>query len=150
MKRKTILYSFITIVIIIVSLGYIVLNEYNRKHKDVTDIPAAFTMNSDELIRIFSTDEKTANIKYLDKVIEVTGVVKSIDKDDNGSFTVVLGSQASMSSVRCSMDSSHNPEAANLISNKEIRIKGICTGFNADEMLGSDVILNRCAIKKNQ
>jgi hypothetical protein len=43
----------------------------------------------------------------------------------------------------------HNEETENLVSGSKVTVKGVCTGFNADELLGSDVILNRCSIKNN-
>jgi hypothetical protein len=44
------------------------------------------------------------------------------------------------------MDSIHNKEAADVKRGIHIAMKGICTGFNADELLGSDVILVRCVV----
>lgn len=51
-----------------------------------------------------------------------------------------------MSSVRCSIDSIHSNEAAVIQPGSLIAVKGICSGYNADEMLGSDVILVRSAV----
>jgi hypothetical protein len=143
MKRKTIQYSFITVILIGIGLIYFAGSEYNRKHNGVDELSSAFTLNSGDLIDAFSKNEKAANEKYLDKVMTIWGTVKSIDKDDQGAFTLVLGEPNTMSSVRCSIDSNHNEEASNLTAGVKITVKGICTGFNADELLGSDVILNR-------
>ncbi|HPH85626.1 MAG TPA: hypothetical protein PLC48_09215 [Ferruginibacter sp.] len=148
MKRKTILYSFITVIIILGALCFVAFREYNRKHVDVADKPAAYTISGAEIIKAFSADEKAANSKYLDKVIAINGTVKSVDKDEQSSITVILSDAGSMSSVRCSVDSIHNEQADNLVSGSQVTVKGVCTGFNADELLGSDVILNRCSIKK--
>jgi hypothetical protein len=147
MKRKSIRYSFITVILVTAGLIYFAFSEYYRKHKDISEAESAFTLNSDELIKSFSENEKSANLKYLDKVLSVNGNVKSLDKDDQGMFTIVMGDTGSMSSVRCSMDSSHNEEAAHLKTGNKVSVKGICTGYNADELLGSDVILNRCIVK---
>ena len=58
----------------------------------------------------------------------------------------MLGDTASMSSVRCSIDSVHSSEATKVQQGSIIAVKGICSGFNADEMLGSDVILVRSVV----
>ena len=71
-----------------------------------------------------------------------------MEKDESGHYTLILGEEGSMSSVRCSMDSTHQQAADELQINTEVIIKGACTGFNADQLLGSDVILNRCVIVK--
>ncbi|MGZ8540112.1 MAG: OB-fold protein, partial [Chitinophagaceae bacterium] len=94
----------------------------------------------------FETEEPASNKKYWDKVILVDGMVKEVSKDDRGLYSVILGDTASMSSVRCSMDSIHNHETAAVKKGDHLAVKGICAGFNADEMLGSDVILVRCAV----
>lgn len=82
-------------------------------------------------------------------MLKVDGLVKDLIKDDKGYYSVVLGDTASMSSVRFSMDSIHNAQAATLVKGSKAVLKGICTGYNADEMLGSDLILNRAVIEKN-
>ena len=94
--------------------------------------------------------EKAATLKYGGKIIQVAGLVKKVDKDEQGNFTVVIGDNSSLSSVRCSIDSLFSKDVTALQLNAPAFLKGVCTGFNADEMgLGSDVILNRCVIVKD-
>ncbi len=127
---------------------YFAFSEYNRKHVDVTEESAAFTITSEDLIIAFTTDEKAANKKFLDKIIAISGKIKSIEKDETGIYTIALGKLNTMSSVRCSLDSIHNQGASIVKIGENISIKGTCSGYNADELLGSDVILNRCAVIK--
>lgn len=150
MNKKMIRYSFITVILVLIGLVYFGFSEYNRKHKDVSDAVASFNTTGESIIREFTADEQSANTKYLDKIIEVSGIVKSIDKDDAGSVTVVLGNPSDISSIRCNIDSAHSDETTGLQKNIPVTIKGVCTGFNADELLGSDLILNRCSINKNK
>ena len=98
------------------------------------------------LIQVFEKNEAEANAQYLDKIIAVRGTVRTVEKDDKGYYCVILGKQNSMSSIRCSMDSVHQEEVAGIPAGSVITVKGACTGFNADELLGSDVILNRCVL----
>lgn len=147
MNKKVIKYSFFILILVLGAASWIAYREYNRKRSDTADLKPAFELKAPELIHAFETNEATANKTYLDKVLAVDGTVKSVDKDDNGFYTVVLGMPEGLSAVRCSMDSLHNAEAANLKPGATARVKGICTGFNADEMLGSDVVLNRCTLK---
>jgi hypothetical protein len=148
-KRKTLKYALLALAVIAIAGAIYTYKEYNRKQLDVANILPKYTIGYNALLNEFIADEKNANAKYLDKVLEINAPVKSVDKDDKGFYTVVLGDSSSMSSIRCSMDSVHNNEAAKLIIGSTIHAKGMCTGFNADEMLGSDVILNRCTIKNN-
>ncbi len=148
-KRKTLIYVLLAITVILILGAIYAYKEYNRKQVDVANVLPQYTIGYSTLLSEFLADEKKANAKFLDKVLEINGPIKAIDKDDKGYYTVVLGDSSSISSIRCSMDSLHNKEATNLIIGSTINAKGICTGFNADEMLGSDVILNKCRIKKN-
>lgn len=147
MKKKRIIIGFI--VVAIIGGAWFGYSEYNRKVKDLADVSAQITMQTDELITSFEKDEKSANAQYLDKIIAVQGNVKSVEKDDRGYYSIVLGDATSMSSVRCSMDSVHaKDDISGVKEGVAITVKGACTGFNSDELLGSDVILNRCVIDK--
>lgn len=149
-KRKNLKRIFLLLGVIVAVAALYGYKEYNRKSKNLHDVEAAFTLKSDEIISQFSNDEKKANMAYTGKTILITGNVKTVDKDDKGFYTVVLGDAAAVSSVRCSIDSTESPAAAALQPNSPVKIKGICTGYIADESglgLGSDVILNRCVIE---
>lgn len=151
MKRKKIIYRIIFIAVLLtIGVGLYAYKEFNRKNVDLTDAKPAFVMSETELIKEFSQDQNASNKKYLGKIMELSGNIKKIDTDENGFHTIILGSSVNMNSVRCSIDSSFNKEAHDLVIGSSITIKGICTGFNADDLgLGSDVILNRSiAIKK--
>ncbi|MBK5270517.1 MAG: hypothetical protein JJE22_05825 [Bacteroidia bacterium] len=127
------------------------VSEYNRANKDFSNVTADIKIVATDLIQEYETNDSSANKKYLGKIIEISGVIKDIAKDEAGYYTVVLGDTASMSSVRCSMDSVHQQDAARQTIGSSATVRGSCTGFNKDEMgLGSDVILNRCVIVQNK
>jgi tRNA_anti-like len=145
MKRKRkIVYVLLTAILVLSVLALYIYKEYNRTHEDTAAIKPDYSLSAVSLLKEFELDEPAANKKYWDKVILVDGLVKDRVEDDRGLYSVILGDTASMSSVRCSMDSIHNSEAAPVKKGDRLALKGICTGFNADEMLGSDVILVRC------
>ena len=147
MKRKKII-IFSAIAVAILSGGWYGYSEYTRKVKDLSKVKAEVQMNAEKLIAAFEKNETEANAMYLDKIIAVKGNVKAVERNDMGHYSIVLGEQNSMSSIRCSMDSAHQEDIANLAVGTLITMKGACTGFNADELLGSDVILNRCVVQK--
>jgi hypothetical protein len=132
--------------LIISAAALYIYTEYSRTHTDTAKLKADYTVTATDLIREFTMDEQSSNKKYWDKVLLVKGIVKSVDRDERGFYSIILGETSSMSSVRCSMDSIHNSEAVSVQKGKVIGVKGICSGFNADELLGSDVILVRCAV----
>jgi len=147
MKRKKIIrYIVIPLLLVLGGVALYVYKEYNRTHKDTAKLKPDFTVTATALLKEFETSEQSSNKKYWDKVLRVEGMVKELTRDDNGFYAIVLGDTASMSSVRCSMDSLHGAEAARLQKGSQVAVKGICSGFNADELLGADVILVRSVV----
>ena len=138
------------LLIIVVAGGIYAYREYTRTNEDLKGVKAVASVTATDLIRTFESDSAKANTQYLDKAIAVSDKIKAIERDNN-SATVVLGEESSMSSVRCSMDSSYLEEIKSLKVGQQVTIKGVCTGFHQNEIaeLGSDVILNR-AVLENQ
>jgi hypothetical protein len=118
--------------------------EYNRTNKDLKNVNPDYTTTMNALVADFEKDSSTFNKKYIDKVIEVKGTVKSIDMD--GSPVIIsLGESGSMSSVKCSMDSSYS-NFRTVKEGNHVAIKGNCFGGTSDELFGTDVSLNRCIL----
>jgi hypothetical protein len=147
MKRKKLKIILAIVLVVLIAGGLYAYTEFNRKVKDLKHVKAGFTLDAANLITAFENDEASGNTKFLDKIIAVKGKVKTIEKNDNGYYTVILGDEKMMSSVRCSMDSLHQQDVASIPAGSIITMKGACTGFNKDELLGSDVILNRCVVQ---
>lgn len=132
----------IAILVVVVGAGMYTYKIYTGKVKNLEDVKAEASVTAADLIMAFEKDSATANSKYLGKVVAVMGNIKSIEKE---SGTIVMGNAESMSSVRCSLDTNFVKKISTLNTNSQITIKGVCTGFIADELgLGSDVVLNRC------
>lgn len=148
MKRKvTVSYVVITLLILGIAGALYAYKEFNRKTKAVAEQKANFSLKQEELFTAFSADEKAATQKFGGKIIEVSGTVKTVETDDKGFSTVVLGDSSSLSSIRCSIDSTATQTALSIQSNTKITIKGICIGYNADELgIGADILFNRCII----
>jgi len=147
MNRKTKWLYIAAIFVVAISLtAFYIYKEYNRKNSDTAELEADYTVMAPTIIREFETDDSLAGKKYTDKIILAEGIVKDILKDDRGFYSVMLGDTTSMSSVKCSMDSIYKHEALKLQKGTYATVKGFCAGFNADELLGSDVILVRCVI----
>lgn len=147
MKRKKLKIILAIIVITLAGGGFYAWREFNRKVKDLTYVKAGAQMEAEALIKVFEANEAKGNSEYLDKIIAVKGKIRTVEKSASGYYTVVLGTENDMSSIRCSMDSVHQMDVATLAKGSSVTMKGACTGFNKDELLGSDVILNRCVVE---
>lgn len=144
------IWTFVLIGIVLVAFYF--YKEYTRTNKDLSKLKAEIKISALDLISAFEESDSLTNIKFIDKIIEVTGNVKVLEKDDNGGYTIVLGDIASLSSVRCLTDSNYRSDASLLQQNSTITIRGMCTGFKKNELLGenlgSDVELTRCVVIK--
>ena len=94
--------------------GWFAYKEYFRTNKDLTAVNADSKISAVELLQEFEKDDSAANRKYLGKILEVTGTVKEVTKDEAGFYTIALGEEGNLSSVRCFMDSVHKSDAANV------------------------------------
>lgn len=147
MKRKFWLYFFIAAISIVASLAIYFFKEFNRKVESVEQITTSAKTSVDELLNSFSINEKSATEKYVSKVIEVTGTVNKIETANN--CVIIFKSVDEKFTIRCSMDSSFNCNNFKNLEGSNTTIKGICTGYNADDLgLGADVLMNRCIVLK--
>lgn len=96
-------------------------------------VPAA------ELYRSFVTDEAAAGVRYNDKVVQVSGRVIKIAKDDQGATNVSLDTGDPLGAVVCEFPADAPPTFAD---NDTAAIKGFCAGYNLD------VLLQRCSVVK--
>ena len=144
--KKTIL---IIIILAVAIAGWFGWKEYSRTNRDLKKVTPDFVLTATQLITEFESGDSIANHKYSGKIIELSGNVKNLEKDEKGFYTVVLGDSSQLSSVRCSLDTIHNPDAAGLRPGSSAIMRGACAGYNKDDLgLGSDVLLNRCAVIK--
>ena len=146
MRYKIIL--LVTALIVIAAGAYFYVN---RKTQSLTDSKTDFKISAVKFLEEYSSDQVLSDKKYLGKVIQVEGNLKEIERDDKGSLTFVLGDLTSMSSVRCSIDTTVVIDESAYPVGTAVSLKGECTGFNADDLgLGADIVLNRSVIIHNK
>lgn len=141
MKRNI----FILLFVLLGIVSVYVYREYNRKPAYAAGAKADHIISAATLIKEFENDENTASIKYANKVIQVRGVLTSFDVY-NGVTSITVGDSSSASNVRCTMDDTDPFISQPIAIGTEITVKGICVGFNKDELIGSDVLMNKAII----
>lgn len=113
---------------------------YKEPDKSVGNRSTDIIISAGQLVKAFEEDENSANAKYLNKIIEVTGIIKSITENDK-EICVVIKDDNATAGVSCSFDLS-TIEKSNFVPGKSIIVKGICNGFLMD------VVLNKCVVIK--
>jgi hypothetical protein len=124
------------------------MNEWNRKNPDLSEAAASETTTAESLIAAFEQDTASASGKFTDKVVQVSGTLKKMARDERP-LILFLGNANTMSSVVCSMDSAHAAGYASLKEGAAVTVKGMCVGYQFDDLLGTDVRLNRCVVVTN-
>jgi hypothetical protein len=96
-----------------------------------------------KLVYSFDSSETLSGRQYLYKVLSVGGIVKKIKKNEEGQYTVYLGSRLTTpGSVSCSLDSVYKSQPIFLKTGDSVTIRGTCAGHLAD------VVLIQCIIEK--
>lgn len=131
--------------VLLITAGLYVYYAYNRGVENTANLSTDFAISGSDLIAKYKENDKAADSVYLGKVLEVTSIIKSLDKDTTGNYTVILGNGTDASSIRCSTAMQTDNEIASFVLGKLITVKGICTGYLADDMgLGADILLKQC------
>ena len=110
--------------------GVIAYNYIYKDHRSIADETPSFVIKSSEILNEFSVDVTKAEMKYLDKTIEVSGNVTEINEDnltlDDAVFCKLLDKTTTKVKI-----------------NNSITIKGRLIGY--DDLLGQ-IKLDQCTI----
>ena len=74
-KKIKIVLGLIILIGIVMIVGW---SQYNKPHIDVNSVKADYILSAAILISDYSTDEMTADKKYVNKIIEINGNVSSV------------------------------------------------------------------------
>ena len=122
------------ILIIVFGLGLVGLSVglymFNKPLESVSSMKVNYSINASDLLVAFEEDETTANSKYLDKVLEVNGIVDKLERSEDKT-TVYLDAGNPMSNIIFQLEKSE----ANLREGDKVTLKGICTGYLMDVVL---------------
>lgn len=117
---------------------------WNKPHKDV-HAAEGIKVTAADLYQSFITDSTIANAKYIDKVVEVNGIVKSSSVNQQQQIVLSLQTKNDDAAINCTMEQ----KDVAVKDGTEVKLKGICTGIgegDADLGIMGDVYLIRCYI----
>ena len=95
---------------------------WNKPHKKAEDVKG-ITIDARDLAREYNANEKAADAKYLNKVIEVSGTITEIDNNQDGGIMIILQTDDPAAGVQCAMR-----DKGLKISKGHTTIKGFCSG----------------------
>ena len=119
---------------------------WNKPHQNVANA-AAIKTDAITLYKVFNSDSITANKKFIQQVIEVSGTINSISKNQQNQTVVLIKTGTDGAYINCTLEQDSNT----LQIGQSISIKGICNGIGqGDDDLGikGDIYLVRCYLDK--
>jgi hypothetical protein len=125
MRKKKIIIAVIIIIAAIVGYNYIY-----QDHRNIENENAEFVMSSSEIASLFSENAATTERKFLNKTIEVSGLVSEINTNE-----ITIDDK-----VFCQFS---NGIQSTIKENSKVKIKGRVIGY--DDLL-AQVKLDQCTI----
>ena len=110
---------------------------YSKTHHRNAQAEASVVITADSLSAAYQADEQKANVNFLNKAVEVTGKILSIDKDQANHTTLLMGKADAFSNVSITL-SSTQPITQKV--GETITVKGVCTGSLSDVIINEGVI----------
>lgn len=144
--KKFLIFGFIAITLLGIYTWFFV---YNKQHKDIEAAQVDFTISTEQLISEFETQKDSAQKKYNEKVLDLSGKVLEILGDDSLSSIVLQGN--TNYTIICEVLNKYNSEVTSLKKDDAIHVKGLYIGFmeaDADLGLPGDIRLKKCSFKK--
>jgi hypothetical protein len=130
---KKILLAVLALILLAAGVGWY---QWNKPHRSVDD-EKGLAVNAVTLFQEFSTNEAEANRKYLNKAVEVSGVIATIDQNQDKQRYLVLQSDDALNGIMCTMrDSNWTAKTGD-----QVTVKGFCSGFISDVKL-TDCVLS--------
>lgn len=136
LKKKILKWLLLSILVIGTTGGIVAYKMWNKPHRNV-EATTAIAVTATKLTTEYETNEPEANIDYLDKVLEVTGEINEISKNQKGEAVITLKG-TDMGGVICTLESAM---PAVTKTGATVVVRGICTGYL------TDVVLVRCIIE---
>ncbi len=103
---------------------------------------AELSVTANKIAKDFDENEVAANLKYENKIIEVTGSVGQISKDF-GDYNLMLDTSQLLTGVVCRFNGNVAEQLAVLKTGQNITIKGRCDGMYGNVEIKDCVIITQ-------
>jgi len=107
---------------------------------EISTQESAITVSARQLYADYKANGVAADGKYKGKVLQVTGVVKTIDRDIMDKIYVTLKGDQYFGDIQCFFAESHIGTASQLSKGQTITVKGKCDGKLMNVMLKGCII----------
>lgn len=137
-KKRRLTWLLLSVLALLFTVGIAGYKMYTKPHRNI-EATKAISVSSIQLATDYENDELRSNSLYLDKVLDVTGEITEISKNQKGE-TIIALKGTGMSTVRCTLEGVVPPE---IKSGGSAMLKGICTGYLTDVVLVRCIVYNK-------
>jgi hypothetical protein len=129
--KKTTRHLFSVLTVCVFFVLAIACSDDKKTEKEVAEKEVsqpAIQVTAAQLYSDYEANEVSADLKYKDKVLSVSGTVDDISKDFGDDIYVTLTGKEFGGDIQCYFSKDHEKEAAQLKKGQQITIKGNCEG----------------------
>ncbi len=124
------------VIFTVLSILTYVYFEFQRPSRvDVLNSISDDKLSADDLISMFTHDEKLANTIYVEKTIEVKGIIKGISSMNDRRTILLKSKQFTKNFIVCDMMPFGENQVEKLSVGDTIILKGVCKGFLLDVIM---------------
>lgn len=119
-------------IVLLIIIALVIYNYIYKSHRNIETEITSFVIAASDLANEFTSDIENSTDKYIDKTLEISGIVTLVDKT----------SLEIENNISCYFD---NTITNTQLLHKRITIKGRCIGF--DELL-DEIKIDQCTVIK--
>jgi polyisoprenoid-binding protein YceI len=139
MKKK--LFIVLGILAAIVLIGFITLKIMSKNAERHVETENGIPVTAAVLATDYATQEDNANKKYLNKTLEITGLLAAADSNETHQTVLLLKDPGAVAGVSVTFKKHIDAVAPG----STITVKGICTGFLSNVIVTDGILLNIAA-----
>lgn len=136
MRKKELLVTTLAVAASFLVLAAILLYVFFFKPHRSVENEDAVRVTALQLFHDFETNEAQANKNYLDKAVEVVGVISETTMDMERKQVLVLSTDNIMFGVRCTLREADGTWQTG----DSVTVKGICKGFLSDVVVTDGIV----------
>jgi hypothetical protein len=113
------------------------------EHPSARTAESAIVVDPQRLVSAYRANEVAADMAYKGKILQITGVVESINKDFLDEPYIVIGGHfQGLSGIQCCFTKADEPALSGLYKGQQVVITGRCSG-----MIMLSVFLKNCSVE---
>ena len=124
----------------VLGVGGVTLYVFTKAPTEATKLKPDVIIDATEFFNTYEEDEEAANKIYLDKLVQVEGVVAEVFANNTGELNIILKEEGDFAGVSCSFIPAEQEKITKLETGDLVKVKGFCSGMLMD------VVLNRCVL----